>query len=151
MNATLLLPLYLVGELPNGLPVLAEQVKVVLPLLVGSERGGTEHLVEDVQDEPASGIRRDVEVRPVVLRRLDQETEVPSQQFQRDPVLVVDRRFVDPGQPVEQALGERGCLLGGFERPVREVGHRLTAAELDGRALVGDERRVLVADGGDER
>ena len=30
-------------------PILAEQVKVVVPLVLGAERGGTEHLVEDVQ------------------------------------------------------------------------------------------------------
>ena len=86
-----------------------------------------------------------------MLRRLDQETEVPPQQLQRDPVLVVDRLLVDVRQPVEQTMRKRGILLGGFGRPVREIGHRLAAAELDVRALLGGKRRVLVADGGDER
>ena len=149
VDAALLLASDLVGELPDAAAVLAEQVDIVRPLLVGSERSGAEHLVEHVQDEPPGGIGSDVEVRPVVLRRLDQETEVPPQQLQRDPVLVLDRLFVDFGQAVEQALGEGRVRLGCLERPVRETVHPLTTAESEVGVAVGDELQVLVASGCD--
>ena len=150
MDAAFLLARHLVGELSDPLGVLVEQVEVVRPVLVGADRRGAEHLVEDVQAEAAGRVGRDVEVRPVVLRRLDQHAEVPAQEFERDPVLVVDRLLVDPGQPVEQVPGEGGVRLGGFERPVREALHLLAAAELEVGVAGGDELQVLVAGGGDE-
>ena len=134
VDAPLLLPGDRVGELPDPLGVLVEQVEVVGALLVVRHRSGPEHLVEDVQAEAAPRVGRDVEVRPVVLRRLDQHAEVPAQQPERDPVLVVDRLLVDAGQPVEQALGEGRVRFGGLERPVREVLHLLPAPDHSGGA-----------------
>ena len=150
VDAAVLLPGHLVGELPDPLGVFVEQMEVVGAVLVGFDRSGAEHLVEDVQAEAAGRVGRDVEVRPVVLRRLDQHAEVPPQQPEGDPVLVVDRLLVDAGQPVEQVPGEGGVRLGGFERPVREVLDPLAAAKLEVGIAGGDEVQVLVAGGGDE-